>query len=350
MFPGKLASLVIAILAGVVDVWLFRALLAFVDNAQIWMDVAGFLILHGTVTAVAAMATVGIFSSTGGRDYYFALLLGWSLMFIVPVAGIFGVAAILYLAESPRRALQPRRSRYSIRTPATEDKDGIRDVKVRNDVSEGRLAGVLGFSSSEARKQQAVLDTVRLEDKQSVPLLKKALLDNDDDVRLLAYALLERKEKNIVRGIKEAEGRLSWAAGAEKLPLFRKVIQSYWEFINLGLAQGDVRRHLAHTALGYAEQALAIDPGNAGLLYLQGKLRLELGEYHLAELSFQQAGENGIDDSRIRGYLAEIAYRQHRFGDVSRQLDQIRVESGPSVLQDIKVQWQKDETATGISG
>ncbi len=60
----------------------------------------------------------------------------------------------------------------------------------------GSLLGVLESSTIDNQRIKVVLKTRQMVDKEAIPILKKALLDPVDEVRLLAYSMLDKKEKN----------------------------------------------------------------------------------------------------------------------------------------------------------
>ena len=67
----------------------------------------------------------------------------------------------------------------------------------------------------------------------AMPLLKLALTDKTDDIRLLAYAVIEKIEFNINRRISLLKKKLQRKASAETL---QRVAESYWELCYLGIA------------------------------------------------------------------------------------------------------------------
>lgn len=58
-------------------------------------------------------------------------------------------------------------------------------------------------SRNPEKRLEAVFATLKLEDRDAVPLLRRALGDSVDDIRLLAYALLDRKEHRLSERIQK---------------------------------------------------------------------------------------------------------------------------------------------------
>ena len=132
------------------------------------------------------------------------------------------------------------------------------------------LVGVIRHAAETAARVRAVMATRQLSDQYAVPILQVALRDPVDDVRLLAYALLDGKERTIYGNIKELNGRLAEAPKAAHGGLHKRLAQEHWELVYLGLAQGEVLAHVLTGGLKHAHQAAEELPTDAGLCFLLG--------------------------------------------------------------------------------
>ncbi|PMZ42773.1 transporter, partial [Pseudomonas sp. GW247-3R2A] len=88
------------------------------------------------------------------------------------------------------------------------------------------------------------LATRRMPGKEAVPILKLALGDPSDDVRLLAYSMLDKQESDINLHIQIALGELVNANAKTAGALHGRLARWYWELAYLGLAQGSVLDHV----------------------------------------------------------------------------------------------------------
>jgi tetratricopeptide (TPR) repeat protein len=170
------------------------------------------------------------------------------------------------------------------------------------------------------QRQQGVLDTLRLRDNEAIPLLRRALRDSEDDVRLLAYALLDRKEQAITARIRLRQKQLDGAEGDQRVGHHSAIAHDCWELIHLGLVQGEVMSYLLTTARKHVEDALLIRPRNAGLRLLLGKVLQRMGELALASESLRRAEELGIDSAIVGPELAAIAFSQQRLAGSRRDV------------------------------
>ena len=181
------------------------------------------------------------------------------------------------------------------------------------------IGGVLQGASDLGQRQQSVLATLRLRDQEAIPLLRQALQDSEDDVRLLAYALLDRKEEAITARIRLHQRQLVTAEPAQRFSHHSAIAYDCWELIHVGLVQGDVMNYLLQTARTHTEEALVLRPQTAGLQFLLGKLLVRTGELELASEAFRQAEQLGIDSKIVNYQLAEIDFsREHLAGPDGR--------------------------------
>lgn len=212
---------------------------------------------------------------------------------------------------------------------------GIPDLPMgllQGDDPQGKLTGsqiaeVLTRATDAEKRLSAVMMTLRLKDRDAVPLLRLALCDAEDDVRLLAYALLDRKEQAISVGLHDHLKRLECAAHGERFILHRHIAHEYWELVHLGIVQGEILNYYLDTARHHAEHALRCRPVDSGLHLLLGRILLKTGHLDIAESAFRRAEKLGIDVTQTRAYLAEIAFLQQKCKTLPDQLPQELLDS-----------------------
>jgi polysaccharide biosynthesis protein PelE len=137
-------------------------------------------------------------------------------------------------------------------------------------------------------------------------LLKDMLRDPSDEMRLAAYAILERRER-------ESQTHL---AGATE----RRLMQGHWEIAYQGLAEGEeVGRHLRQ-ALSATETALKASPRATDLWLLKGRILARLGDGSEALRAYTMADEVGASPLRSLPYQAEIAFQNRDFDGVRKHM------------------------------
>jgi hypothetical protein len=166
-------------------------------------------------------------------------------------------------------------------------------------------------------RQKAVLDTLKLQDKDAVPLLKKALKDSDDDVRLLAYALLKRKENIIVSRLHDRLQEINNSQEVPALSLHKAIAYDCWEMIYLELVQGEVKKYHYELAIKHIKVLLQHHKNDPGINLLYAKILLKQRDFNQARIYLINARNSGIDKNKILPYFAELAFYEKRLDNMS---------------------------------
>jgi hypothetical protein len=240
----------------------------------------------------------------------------FSLAFFVPVLGAVGVAAALFPAlYLPRR--QKIKSWDSMTAPELPFRPQERGKALM--FNDGGLQDVLRHAPDAEKRLTALFATRRMPAREAIPILKLALRDSSDDVRLLAYSMLDKQESEINLRIETALRQLAAAEGAHRIALHDALARWYWELAYLGLAQGSVLEHVLGQAREHAEQTL----GDATYPYahvLAGRIALEQARLDAATTHFDDAEAAGVGVLTLAPFRAEIAFIEGRYEDVPRQL------------------------------
>jgi Flp pilus assembly protein TadD len=172
------------------------------------------------------------------------------------------------------------------------------------------------------------------------PVLRELLGDSEDDLRLLAYGLLDSREKRLNADIHEARQRYAASRDAEQRSrIAHQLAALYWELIYQGLVQGDLLDYAVGQALRYSETALQTR-GNDPALHLQhGRLLQQTGRLDEADAAYRRARELGLPASRVVPYLAELAFARRDFAQVRALLQTMQDWDGLSRLQPVLKFW-----------
>ena len=152
----------------------------------------------------------------------------------------------------------------------------------------------------------------------AVNQINESMLQNDfDELRLYAYSMLDKQETTWYNKIHSLEEQLKLAGSPHVSHLLCKALSYYyWELIYLNLAQDEIREFSIEKARFYLDKALAIQPEDLGILVLNARLKLLMGEVEVAQRLFSRAHELGAPDGKVIPYLAEIAYQKRDFKSV----------------------------------
>ncbi len=264
------------------------------------------------------------------------LLFNTSFILFLPVGGQLVLGGTLLM-----RALLPRGGRRldvaTIEMPSFEPKllDRVRPgaaSRARNQVSHPVV---------QVQERMAAMMAIRtLPLHVTGELLRSLLGDSQDEVRLLAYGIMDREEKRIMQRITEAQARLGHRSGTRWAAVdHARLAELYWELVYHGLVQGDMRRYTRDQAVSHAREALELRPGLAGIHFLLGRVALADGHPDQAREHFQAARQHGMREARLAPWVSEALFQEGRFSEIVPWMRQVGEMGGSSQLASVSRYW-----------
>ena len=236
----------------------------------------------------------------------------FSLAFFIPGMGIVGVVAAIF----PALYLPRKRDKQAWQSVGIPGLPFQAQQQLHSPFfADGGLQDVLRHAPDPDQRLTALLASRRIPGKEAVPILKLALADPSDDVRLLAYSMLDKQESDINLRIQTALRQLSEGSAPAVGALHGTLARWYWELAYLGLAQGSVLEHVLNQAREHAGKGLQAGEGGE-LFLLAGRIALELRDIERAEVLLKQAQEHGMGAAQILPFRAELAFEAGRYHDI----------------------------------
>ncbi|WP_424192369.1 hypothetical protein ACMYR3_13045 [Ampullimonas aquatilis] len=289
-----------------------------------------YFLLHGIASILLAVVLSPFMPKPYHRPRRWLILYLFAINFFIPIAGF-----IMMLAGFVISRLLPKLSglkQYeSIAVPEynthrDHEGTGFRSGQVRARLSnysvpvDNRLQALLAVQDAPARATSGIL--------------RELLTDPMEDLRLLAYGLLDGKEKSITQKImNEREALKTVHNRREAKQMHKRIAELYWELIYQNLVQGDMATFAAQEAFEHAELGLEQDPDDAGLWFLLGRIGLSRNDLLAADEALGFCELRGFPRERLLPYLSELRFRQRRFDDV-RQLmrEQAQYANSPALV------------------
>lgn len=205
--------------------------------------------------------------------------------------------------------------------------------------SRGGLKAVLRHADCADKRQAAVMSTRFMGDREAIPILRMVLHDLEDDVRLLAYAMLDQKEGRINASIHHLNHLLACLTSpAASASLHQRLAENYWELSYLGITEGDLKRYVLEQAYTHIAQAMASNT-DLSRQVLAGKICLAQGKIEEAEQYFRSACLNPGAAQQVLPYLAEVAFVQEDYANVQHYLQQLTTTAGGVGVRAVKEHW-----------
>lgn len=298
--------------------WAWAAILAdfglFLSAVVFRHDAASFmatLTLHGICCVVLAVSAWMLFPLRYRQPRLPVMLLLFCFAFMAPVMGSIGVMLVAQLT------LKRDQDSVTWAIPLTL---GLPVFDVRSEqttrASQGAIRSRLGRRVPGDVRMKSLLTLQAVPQRVANPILEELLGDEADDVRMLAFGMLDAEEKKLTQHIQHERAALERVQNLrQRHDCLRRLAELHWELIYASLAQGELRQYMLDEARRYADEALLIgnDAADSGLHFLRARILMAQGAYDLAVEAISRAMAMGLSEVSALPYLAEIAFRQRRF-------------------------------------
>lgn len=301
-----------------------------------------YLLLHGAASLLLASYATLLLPAALTRPRRPVLLLMAGCSYAVPILGFIGVlAAIIVLRTYSHRVIEPEFESLELPDfdPHQHPAGGFRQSGLR---------AFLGNSDAPIASRMGALVALQyVSGRLSSPLLRDVLTDPSEDIRLLAYGMLDNQEKRINKAIDEELKKLAIGRstegpeerGPQTLAAARRLSDLYWELIYQRLVQGDLRTHALAESARYCQMVLRHDPDDAALTLRQGRLLHDLGHPEGAATAYYKALALGLPSTRILPYLAELRFDQGDYADTRRLMSDLTSWASLPRLQPVIEYW-----------
>lgn len=304
--------------------WILAAIL---EGAAAWFAFGAGVVAYGWLLVAIlhiAYAVVLAFGAWLLLPLRYRQPRGWALLYLfcvglcIPVLGWFG----MLLAILPGLIWQ-RRTKSEDWTSTPDPDLPYKAIEIDPDAiyRRGGLATVVRHDE-ERWRLRAVMATRYLQDRHAVPVLRSALADPVDEIRLMAYALLNSKTNRIERAVAalraeaatNPDGDTRTHAGIDE-----QIAALYLEQAELGLVDGAVRTFVLEQALERIDAASKTRL-TAPRAFIRGRICLRLQRLPEAEAAFDAAENLGFPGNLVAPYLAESAFERGNYLQVRTQL------------------------------
>lgn len=304
-----------------------------------------YFIVHALACILFALGLRPLIRTTShqlGKHHLALLGLIAIVSFTIPIAGAAGCLAATFALYRYRNP--DSHSRFpSVSLPEFDQHQSSSNSR--------RPTGLKTFLTNQsvptASRMRVMVGLSGVSGRLASPMLRTALSDSNDDLRLLAYSMLDNKEQQISQAIHDAQQSLERAHKTEGIsPPGPQGIQAawalsdlYWEMIYQGITQSDVREHAISESLHYCQVVLQEDPDNALLTLRKGRLMQLRQDYAQAQSAYEMALEQGLPAARVIPYLAEIHFLQHNYSEAQLLMQALDSAQAPPRLRPCMQYW-----------
>lgn len=301
------------------------ALLMLLTQSRSASVLFAFLAMHGAASVLIALATRLLLPRRYAEPRAWVLAFLFAYNFFMPVLGmcctLLSFALGIWLPRLARGHGYASVAPPRFTTHRNHEGTGFRGGQVRAQLAnpaaplEQRLKALVALQDTPAHATGALLRTL--------------LSDPADDMRLLAYGILDGKEKQIMQRIQENQRLLDagLADEGERHAGHKRIAELYCELIYQELVQGDMRRFASEQVRLHVGAAQRHDAGDAGLWFMLARLELQAADVDAAAHALEQAQASGFARERLLPYLAELRFLQRRYGEVRQLFAELQTNS-----------------------
>lgn len=229
------------------------------------------------------------------------------LVFFIPILGIIGSFLMMrWLYLSQKRVHKNLIHDVALSFPSRQ---------MRNKYGIGGLRISLQSPTFSLANRVSALKTLSTMAPDKINNIVRTILpDTVDELRLLAFYVLNKQERKIIPEINKALILLQREQSPEeKAKLEHWLAFEYWELVYRHLIEPSLINFMLQRALHYANSALKYFTNDPSLWFLLGRIHYREREFDEAIEAFAKAVAYGAAKNRIVPYLAEVYFYQRNF-------------------------------------
>lgn len=298
-----------------------------------------FLLPHAAASVLIAAGATLVFPRRYRKPAGWVFTAIFGFVFFLPVIGplVVGLGALLnlYFPSLFQQYVFGRTPAPTYQLPRDSGQAG--EGGLRGGDARARLRD---HGTPTARRMQALLAVGDAPTRVTGNLLRELLTDPVEDMRLLAYGMMEKREQVVSNQLLRQRELLAGARNdAEVRIASRRVAELYWELNYQDLVQGDMATYALEQARLHAGRALADDNSDGPLWLLIARIAIRQNQLDAAAQALRAAVRGGVADSSVLPYLAEMHFLCRNFDKVREVVREMAPSGG--TLDPLRRYWEQ---------
>jgi len=306
------------------------------------VDLGSLLLFYGVHISISAVFS--FIASRFLRSRYldsglsiFVLALFFNI--IIPVLGYFFTVWMVYYLLKVKYAKVLKNSKSLNMQELDREFPNVKRL-----FGEGSMVDLMSNKDAPKELRMKALSVVSQDmSKKNISLIKKALADKDDEIRLYSFSLIDKMEQELNTKIHKA--KINFTQSKEesiRLEAARELAYLYWDMVYFDISDDVLKEFLLEKSLYYANEVFKKNMGDTGMNVLLGKIHLERGEHDNAITQFIIAIESGVNQEYIVPYLAELYYMARNFKSVKSLLNGVASLQFNTTMYPVVSQWKNN--------
>lgn len=191
----------------------------------------------------------------------------------------------------------------------------------------GRSLSVLQILSGGGgvTRRNAILSLRSVEPRRAIPVLRKAIQDSDEQVRLLAQTQFNRIVGSLELAIKKMEAEL--ARGPRSAPLVLRLAEQYHELVHLGISSSETESIYLERASELLAELLATRPTQVDARFLLLKCQVKRQLSDEAANTIAALLSQNFPEHLIGPWQAEVHFQRKDWPAVASAIETMRARS-----------------------
>lgn len=264
--------------------------------------------------AIAGFYLAG--KETHRKQVWTILALGFGFAMAAPLLGVLALAAFARILN--RKPAEDPAAKYvfgesqALTEIAFEPEAGATPLSVLQ---------ILSASGGEVRRN-AILSLRNVEPRRAIPVLRKAIQDSDEQVRLLAQTQFNRIVGSLELAIKKMESDL--ARGPRTAPLLQRLAEQYHELVHLGISSAETESIYLERASELLTDLLATRPAQTDARFLLLKCQVKRQRADEAANTIAALLSQNFPGHLLDPWQAEVHFQRKDWPAVAGVIDAMR--------------------------
>lgn len=298
-----------------------------------------YLAVHLLASTLIAIVASALFRTRIASQRRWLIMLTAGFCYAIPVGGFIGMLLGILMLRMERRAVAPEPFE-SIELPEFDPHQQHQSASFRQT---GLRSLLNNTNVPMTSRLGAMVALQNVSGRISSPLLRNVLTDPSEDIRLLAYGMLDNQEKRINKAIDEQLKVFAAHEDSKDTPYYHAaqlLSDHYWELVYQELALGDLRNYAIGESLRYCDLVLEHNRDNAALTLRKGRLLHALGKPNDAREAYLVSLALGLPAVRVLPYLAEINFESRNFDELDFLIEELSYWSALPKLRPLIDYWK----------
>lgn len=297
-----------------------------------------FYLVHGVLALIVAVISMLFLKNRFNDRAIKIILFFWVFNFVLPGIGYLMTIWIVYYLATVSYDKQLSHINYINMIEFENEFPEIQRI-----FGEGSMNNLLNNTSAPSSlKMKALVSLADNLSKSDVMLIKNALSDKNDEIRLYSFAIIDNLERGINSKIHKTLQKFLEASNEEKsMNAAGELAYLYWDMVYFELTDSNLKIFIIDEVKKYANIVLKADPHNKNMNILLGKTYMMLEEYTQSKHYFSLAVKEEKSRDFIIPYLAEIAFHQKDYKRVKTILNRTTELNTNALLHPIVAQWSR---------